>query len=59
MPLLEINDVSVSFGDTEVLSGISLELESKQLLAVLGASGAGKSTLMRLIAGFDSVGEAR
>ena len=56
MPLLEINDVSVSFGDTEVLSGISLELESKQLLAVLGASGAGKSTLMRLIAGFDSVG---
>ena len=56
MPLLEINDVSVSFGDTEVLSSISLELESKQLLAVLGASGAGKSTLMRLIAGFDSVG---
>ena len=56
MPLLEINDVSVSFGDTEVLSDISLELESKQLLAVLGASGAGKSTLMRLIAGFDSVG---
>ena len=56
MPLLEINDVSVSFGDTEVLSGITLELESKQLLAVLGASGAGKSTLMRLIAGFDSVG---
>ena len=56
MPLLEINDVSVSFGDTEVLSVISLELESKQLLAVLGASGAGKSTLMRLIAGFDSVG---
>ena len=56
MPLLEINDVSVSFGETEVLSGISLELESKQLLAVLGASGAGKSTLMRLIAGFDSVG---
>jgi len=56
MPLLEINDVSVSFGDTEVLSDISLEHESKQLLAVLGASGAGKSTLMRLIAGFDSVG---
>ena len=57
MPLLEINDVSVSFGETKVLDGISLELESKQLLAVLGSSGAGKSTLLRLIAGFDSVDE--
>src|SRR6056300_82994 len=56
MPLLEIKDVSMNFGATQVLSGITLELESKQLLAVLGASGAGKSTLMRLIAGFDSVG---
>lgn len=55
MPLLEIKDVSVSFGETKVLTGISLELESKQLLAVLGSSGAGKSTLLRLIAGFDAV----
>jgi iron(III) transport system ATP-binding protein len=55
MALLEIKDVSVSFGETKVLSGISLELESRQLLAILGSSGAGKSTLLRLIAGFDSV----
>lgn len=55
MPLLEIKDVSVSFGETRVLAGITLELESKQLLAVLGSSGAGKSTLLRLIAGFDAV----
>ena len=55
MPLLEIKDVSMNFGATQVLSGITLELESKQLLAVLGSSGAGKSTLMRLIAGFDAV----
>jgi len=57
MPLLEISNVSVSFGDTQVLDGISLDLESKQLLAVLGSSGAGKSTLLRLIAGFDAVGD--
>jgi iron(III) transport system ATP-binding protein len=57
MPLLEISNVSVSFGETQVLDGISLELESKQLLAVLGSSGAGKSTLLRLIAGFDAVHE--
>ena len=55
MPLLEIKDVSASFGETSVLTGISLELESKQLLAVLGSSGAGKSTLLRLIAGFEAV----
>lgn len=55
MPLLEVKDVSVSFGETRVLAGITLELESKQLLAVLGSSGAGKSTLLRLIAGFDAV----
>ena len=55
MPLLEIKDVSMNFGATQVLSGITLELESRQLLAVLGSSGAGKSTLMRLIAGFDAV----
>ncbi|MEL0200954.1 MAG: ABC transporter ATP-binding protein [Aquiluna sp.] len=55
MPLLEIKDVSVFFGETRVLAGITLELESKQLLAVLGSSGAGKSTLLRLIAGFDAV----
>jgi iron(III) transport system ATP-binding protein len=57
MPLLEISNVSISFGDTKVLDGISFELESKQLLAVLGSSGAGKSTLLRLIAGFDAVHE--
>lgn len=57
MPLLEISNVSISFGDTKVLDGISLEHESKQLLAVLGSSGAGKSTLLRLIAGFDAVQE--
>jgi iron(III) transport system ATP-binding protein len=55
LPLLEIKDVSVFFGETRVLAGITLELESKQLLAVLGSSGAGKSTLLRLIAGFDAV----
>ena len=55
MSLLEIKDVSVSFGETRVLAGITLELESKQLLAVLGSSGAGKSTLLRLIAGFEAV----
>lgn len=55
MALLEIQDVSVSFGKQSVLAGVSLALEERQLLAVLGSSGAGKSTLLRLIAGFDGV----
>ncbi len=53
METLNLRGVKKSFGDFEVLSGVDLLVEDKELVAVLGASGSGKSTLLRLIAGFE------
>jgi branched-chain amino acid transport system ATP-binding protein len=49
--LLEVDNVVVGYGNTKVLKGISLALEERQSVAVLGANGAGKSTLMMTLAG--------
>ena len=53
MTLLKVHDLSKSFSNQEVLSGLNFELKKNELLAILGSSGAGKSTLLRLIAGFE------
>jgi len=54
MTQLEIKNLSVSFGEQEILRDVNLAIEQKELIAVLGSSGAGKSTLLRLIAGFEA-----
>jgi peptide/nickel transport system ATP-binding protein len=43
MPMLELRDLHVAFGDVEVLRGVSLSVESGQTLGVVGESGCGKS----------------
>jgi polar amino acid transport system ATP-binding protein len=48
-PMVEITDVRKSFGDTEVLKGVDLNVEGGTVTCVLGPSGAGKSTLLRCI----------
>lgn len=53
MTKLAIRNLSKTFDGEVVLKGLALELENKELLAILGSSGAGKSTLLRLIAGFE------
>lgn len=50
-PLLEINDLHVSYGLVEALSGIDLKLEQGQLVTVIGPNGAGKTTLLSAIMG--------
>lgn len=52
--LLEIKNLSRSYGNHQVLDGLNFEAEQGELTAVLGVSGAGKSTLLRLIAGFEA-----
>jgi ABC-type sugar transport system ATPase subunit len=53
MPELILKDLSKSFGPTEVLKNISLEMSDGELLVLLGPSGCGKSTCLRLIAGLE------
>lgn len=49
--MLEVRDVTVSFGGSAVLDGVHLTVASREVVALLGASGSGKSTLLRVIAG--------
>ena len=49
---IEIENVHLSFGNTEVLTGVNLTIEPGEFFAFLGPSGSGKSTLLRAIAGF-------
>lgn len=48
-PLLSVNDLRKSFGETEVLKGISFDLRKGEVLSVIGPSGGGKSTLLRCL----------
>lgn len=50
---VEIQNVSLAFGATQVLHEINLTIEPGEFFALLGPSGCGKSTLLRLIAGFN------
>ena len=48
---LTLRDVRKSYGTAEVLHGVSLQAESGQVVAIVGANGAGKSTLIKVLAG--------
>jgi multiple sugar transport system ATP-binding protein len=54
---VSVRGVSKSFGQTRVLSEVSLEVGPREFLTLLGPSGCGKSTLLRIIAGLDHADE--
>lgn len=47
--LFKINDLKKSFGDVDVLKGISTEIKSGEVLVIIGPSGSGKSTFLRCL----------
>ena len=51
MPLLELKDLTVSYGRIEAVRGISLTVEEGELVTLIGANGAGKTTTMRAVSG--------
>src|SRR3979411_2698215 len=51
MPLLEISDLIVLYGESEALRGVSISVDEGQVVTLLGANGAGKSTTLRAISG--------
>jgi iron(III) transport system ATP-binding protein len=53
MAKLEIDDVTMSFGDVVAVDHVSLAVEEGETVVLLGPSGCGKTTLLRLIAGFN------
>lgn len=49
MSILEVKDLKKSFGKTEVLKGVSFNLEEGEVLSIIGSSGSGKTTILRCI----------
>jgi multiple sugar transport system ATP-binding protein len=55
MGRIQLNDVTKSFGDVEVIPPLNLTIEDGEFAVFVGPSGCGKSTLLRLIAGLEDI----
>jgi phospholipid/cholesterol/gamma-HCH transport system ATP-binding protein len=51
--MLSLRDVRVSYGDVEILHGITFDVHRGETLVILGGSGSGKSTLLRTLVGLE------
>ena len=51
--MIRIENLTKSFGDLQVLKGVSLEIKKGEVISIVGPSGAGKTTLLQLIGTLD------
>ena len=47
--IIQASDIRKSYGDLEVLRGVSLTIENREIVAIVGPSGAGKTTLLNIL----------
>ncbi len=59
MPLLEVDDLSISFGGIMALAGVDLQVQAEEILSVIGPNGSGKTTLFNCISGVYRPGEGQ
>ena len=61
MATISLNGVKKSFGKTDVIHGVDVDIADGELVVIVGPSGCGKSTLLRMVAGLETVtsGEIR
>src|SRR2546423_3133578 len=51
MPLLEVDNLHVSYGELEVVRGLSFAIEPGEIVTILGSNGAGKTATLKCLAG--------
>ena len=57
MASVTYDNVYKRFGDVEVITDMSVEIQDKEFVVFVGPSGCGKSTLLRLLAGLEEISE--
>src|SRR5437588_11035022 len=55
MSSVQIRDVRKSFGNFEVLHGVTIPIEDGAFVVLVGPSGCGKTTLLRMLAGLEDI----
>ncbi len=57
MATISLSAVKKSYGKTEVIHGVDLDVADGELIVIVGPSGCGKSTLLRMVAGLETITE--
>ena len=55
MATVSLTDVRKSYGPTEVIHGVSIDVADGEFIVIVGPSGCGKSTLLRMVAGLEAI----